>query len=197
MRVGNVDGVRWLMVSGLALTLGASACSNDAGGSAAPVDTTVGATSATPAAASAGLTRLSNHEYDTAVHELLGVQGPAEATFPADDLTSATTDERFEHYFNAADTLGEQVFASPLLASRVLTCTPGEDAACTREIVTALGTRAWHGPMELGDIDRLTKVAADAIALGESPVGSIKQVVKTVLASPQFLYHVDAAQTRL
>jgi Protein of unknown function (DUF1595)/Protein of unknown function (DUF1587) len=195
MVAANVQGVRWLIVAGLALTLGASACTADADGSAAPVDTTAATTAAAPAPT--GLTRLSNREYDIAVNDLLGVQGPAESTFPADDLTSPTTDERFEHYFNAADTLGEQVFASPLLASRVLTCSPGADAACTREIVTALGTRAWRGPLESSDIDRLTKVAVDALALGETPVDSIKQVVKTVLASPQFLYHVDGSATRL
>jgi hypothetical protein len=75
----------------------------------------------------------------------------------------------------------------------VLSCTPSEDAACTRQIISQFATRAYRGPMSAADVDRLTKVATDAIALGETPVGSIKQVVKTVLASPEFIYSVGPA----
>jgi len=78
--------------------------------------------------------------------------------------------------------------------SRLLTCTPTEDTACTRQIVASFASRAWHGPMAPDDVDRLTKVATDAVALGETPTDAIKQVVKTVLASPQFLYQVAPAQ---
>ena len=103
--------------------------------------------------------------------------------------------DHFEQYFNAADALGEQVFANPLLVSRLLTCTPSADTACTRQLVASFGSRAFRGPMSTDEVDRLTKVATDAVALGETPTDSIKQVVKTVLASPQFLYTVVPAQS--
>ena len=51
-----------------------------------------------------------------------------------------------------------------------------------------------HGPMAPSDVDRLTKLAMDAVALGETPTDSINQVIKTVLSSPQFLYQVAPAQ---
>jgi hypothetical protein len=176
-----------------ALALGAAACST--GGAPAPTSdpapTAAPATVQSADTGSAALARLSNAQYDGAVRDLLGVPALADSTFPADTAAG----DHFEQYFNAADALGEQVWANPLLMSKVLTCTPSADTACTREIVASLGSRAWRGPMSTEEVDRLTKVATDAVALGESPVDSIKQVVKTVLASPQFLYTVVPSQT--
>src|SRR5439155_11287657 len=41
------------------------------------------------------------------------------------------------------------------------------------------------------EVTGLVKLATDAIGLGETADGSIKQVVKTLLASPQFLYRIE------
>jgi hypothetical protein len=171
---------------GLALILGVSACTTEA--TTAPTsDPTSAPATVETAGGGAALARLSNAQYDNAVKELLGVPGLTQSTFPADMAAG----DHFEQYFDAADALGEQVFSNPFLVSRLLTCTPSEDTACTRQIVASFAARAWHGPMDPVDVDRLTKVATDAVALGETPVNSIKQVVKTVLASPQFLYTVS------
>jgi hypothetical protein len=178
-------------VSGLALALGACSTEGTTAPTADPTANTSSATVDTTANGTAALERLSNSQYDGAVQELLGVPGSTRATFPTD----TTAGDHFEQYFDAADALGEQVFADPFLTSKVLTCTPSEDTACTKQIVTALASRAYRGPMSPDEVDRLTKVATDAIALGETPVNSIKQVVKTVLASPQFLYTVAPATT--
>jgi hypothetical protein len=176
-----------------ALAFGVAACSTESTSTAPTSDPAPTAAPATVQSYSGGdvLTRLSNAQYDSAVRDLLGVSPVTPSTFPADVLSG----DHFEDYFNAADALGEQVFSNPLLVSRLLSCTPGEDTACTRQIVADFGARAMRGPMSTGEIDRLTKVATDAVALGETPVNSIKQVVKTVLASPQFLYTVVPSQT--
>jgi hypothetical protein len=189
-RTDKTNGVSWLLAGGLALTLGGAACNTGGADPTAPApSTTASETTSTAAPASATLVRLSNRDYDNAVQELLGVPGVADATLPT-DTTPTIGDSSFPQYFAAADALGEQVWASPLLKSRLLSCTPTSDAACTRQIVTDIASRAWHGPTAPADVDRLTKVATDAVALGETPTDSIKQVVKTVLASPQFLYQV-------
>jgi hypothetical protein len=176
---------------GMALMLSGVGCSTE-GTAPAPEpgtsSTTSSATVETPAG-TAALVRLSNVQYDGAVRDLLGVPGLTESTFPADTAQG----DHFEQYFDAADALGEQVFANPFLVSRLLTCTPSEDTGCTRQIVASFGARAWRGPVSTIEIDRLTKLATDAVALGETPVNSIKQVVKTVLASPQFLYTVNGS----
>ena len=178
-----------------ALVLGVAACSTE--GTSTTTGPTADPATAAPATVettggSAVLARLSNAQYDSAVRDLLGVPNlDGQSTFPTDTAAG----DHFEQYFNAADALGEQVFASPLLVSRLLTCTPSADTACTRQIVASFGSRAWRGPMSTEDVDRLTKVATDAVALGETPADSIKQVVKTVLASPQFLYTVSPSTT--
>jgi len=188
MRAGSekTNDIRWLLVGGLVVSLGGAACEVGSG-SAAPTSPRASATNVAPA--SATLVRLSNRDYDDAVQELLGVPGVDDATLPV-DTTPSLGEASFPQYFAAADALGEQVWSTPELKSRVLSCTPTTDATCTRHIVTDLASRAWHGPTAPADVDRLTKVATDAVALGETPTDSIKQVVKSVLASPQFLYQV-------
>ena len=174
------------MLLGLTVALAGAACTTDVATAPTNDPATVAPTTAATAP-SATLVRLTNREYDNAIQDILGVPAIADSTFPTDQVD-------FEKYFEAADALGEQVWSNPYLKSRLLACTPSDDAACTRELVTSIGSRAYHGPMAPAEVDRLTKVATDAVALGETPVDSIKQVVKTVLASPQFLYQVAPAQ---
>ena len=188
MRALNKKSV--LLVGGMVLSLGAAAC-NTAGDPSQPAPVSQ---SATVSPDNATLVRLTNRQYDNAVQDLLGVPGVADTTLPTETVASVG-DDNFAKYFDAADSLGEQVWSNPLLKARLLSCAPSADAACTRQLVTEIGSRAYRGPMAPSDVDRLTKVATDAVALGETPTDSIKQVVKTVLASPQFLYTVAPAST--
>jgi hypothetical protein len=193
-------GIRGLLAGGLALALGAAACTTqgDANTETTPSTQTSQVATAPTSPSSiegsgAALARISNQRYDQAVQDILGV--PALSSTLPTETSDVLTDDSFEKYFNAADALGEQVWANPLLKSRVLTCEPSADAACTRSLVTTIASRAWNGPVAQADVDRLTKLAADAVAMGETPADSIKQVVKTVLASPQLLYQVAPAQS--
>ena len=153
--------------------------------------------------------RLNNFEYDNTVHDLLGVQGMAEATFQADeqgefdnDADAFTiNDARYEQYFNAADAIGETVFADTAATGLRQTyvyglvspaCTPStDDTACSSRIISAFAQKAWRRPISDSELQDLVKLATDAIALGETADGSIKQVVKTLLASPPFLYRIE------
>src|SRR5205085_1978425 len=141
---------------------GGFACTTDATQPGEPATVAPTTAESTP---SATLVRLTNRQYDNAVQDILGVPGVAETTFPTESVASLG-DDRFEQYFDAADALGEQVWANDYLKSRLLTCTPSEDSACTRQLVTAIGSKAYHGPMAPSDVDLLTKVAMDAVALG-------------------------------
>jgi hypothetical protein len=146
--------------------------------------------------------RLNNTEYDNTVRDLLGVTStPAKAfiedekAFGFDDIASAfgMTDAQYEQYFNAADALVEEAFANDGLRARIVTCTPNGATAttCTRQIIADFGLRAWRRPLESAEVDRLAKLASDAAASGEDGTGSIKQVVKAMLASAPFLYRVE------
>ncbi len=153
--------------------------------------------------------RLNNYEYDNTMMDLLGVDGMAQATFQPDeegefdnDADAFTmNDARFEQYFNNADMIGEEVFAdtSPTgLRQRYVyglvspACAPSAtDTTCSSQIIAAFGAKAWRRPLTTDEVQGLQTLATNAISLGETADGSIKQVVKTMLASPQFLYRIE------
>ena len=149
--------------------------------------------------------RLNRLEYDNTMSDLLGFavnvakksfipdeQGSNGFDNEADALTMS--DAEFQQYFNAADALAEQVFADPMLTSRIVTCTPASatDASCLKTIVTAFGLRAYRRPLADDEIARFETVASDAVASGGLDFnGSVKQVTKAILASIPFLYRVE------
>jgi hypothetical protein len=164
---------------------------------------------------SVGIHRLNNAEYDNTVHDLLGVTGvtgvtgviglaatsfiPDEKALGFDTIADAFTmsDARYEQYFDSADALVEQAFADAALRGRIVTCAPASpgDPACTRQIIQTFGRLAWRRPLAAAEIDSLAKLADDALTLGEDWNGAIKQVVKTMLVSPPFLYRVETDPT--
>jgi hypothetical protein len=153
--------------------------------------------------------RLNNLEYDNTIMALLGVDGMAQATFQPDEEgefdndSDAFTlnDARFEQYFNAADTIGETVFADTTPTGLRQTyvyglvsppCTPSTtDTTCSSQIIAAFGAKAWRRPLTPDEVTGLQALATNAIMLGENADGAIKQVVKTMIASPQFLYRIE------
>jgi hypothetical protein len=74
-----------------------------------------------------------------------------------------------------------------------VTCMPSgaSDTACTRKIISEFGLRAWRRPLETAEVERLTKLASDAIASGVDFTGGIKQVVRAMLSSAPFLYRIE------
>jgi hypothetical protein len=147
--------------------------------------------------------RLNNLEYDNTIRDLLGVTSMAQATFQPDeqgefdnDADAFTmNDARYEQYFNTADALGETVFGDAAAKAKIMTCAPtAATDACTSTIITNFGKRAWRRPLDATEVAKLVTLAADAVKLGETPEGGIKQVVKTMIASPQFLYRIEFDQ---
>jgi hypothetical protein len=153
--------------------------------------------------------RLNNFEYDNTMRDLLNVDGMAQKTFQPDeqgefdnDADAFTmNDARYEQYFNNADAIGETVFADTTATGLRQTyvyglvspaCTPSAtDATCSSKIIAAFGAKAWRRPLTTAEVMGLQTLATNAISLGETADGSIKQVVKTMLASPQFLYRIE------
>lgn len=143
--------------------------------------------------------RLNNTEYDNTMKDLLGVAStPAkgfiddEKSLGFDNIAAALgmTDAQYEQYFNAADALVTEAFASESLRRRILTCTT-TDAACARIIFTNFGRRAYRRPLAADELARLEKLRTDAAALGEDWTGSVAQVLKAMLSSVPFLYRVE------
>ncbi|MDB4983364.1 MAG: hypothetical protein JWM82_4116, partial [Myxococcales bacterium] len=170
-------------------------------GSTAGTIGTAGATGGPLDSGRIAIHRLNNLEYDNTIRDLVGVTGNiAQTTFQPDEkgefdnTADAFTinDARYEQYFNTADTIGEMIFASAPLKMKILTCTPSTtDMTCTRTIVNNFGGRAWRRPLLTAESDRLVALAGEAVTIGENAEGSIKHVVKSILASPQFLYRIE------
>jgi hypothetical protein len=154
--------------------------------------------------------RLNNLEYDNTMKDLLGVDAMARATFQPDETGEyfdnnadafTMNDARYEQYFTTADTIGEQVFADTTPTGLRQTyvyglvspaCTPSAtDTTCSSKIISAFAQKAWRRPVSPADLTDLVKLATDAVTLGETADGAIKQVVKTLLASPPFLYRIE------
>jgi Protein of unknown function (DUF1592)/Protein of unknown function (DUF1588)/Protein of unknown function (DUF1595)/Protein of unknown function (DUF1587)/Protein of unknown function (DUF1585) len=150
--------------------------------------------------------RLNNNEYDNTLGDLLGVPvNVARTTFPADEVlygydsiasALAVNDARFEQYIEAADAVVEKVFATSQGRDRIVNCaTGGGDLSsdrCVESFVSTFGRKAFRRPLESDEIARLKAVATAAIELGATPEIALRQVVKTMLSSPQFLYRFEA-----
>src|SRR5260370_30249550 len=146
--------------------------------------------------------KLNNTEYDNTVRDLTGVTATMARTFITDETlygfdniaeAFGMTDAQFEQYYNAAEAIADQVFASDALRARIMTCTPASaaDTACLGQIVGDFGAGAWRRPLGDADTARLVKVATDAVGMGADVTGGVKEVVKTVLASAPFLYRFE------
>ena len=165
-----------------------------------------------PGAADVGrvsIHRLNNLEYDNTIRDLVGVDAMAQQTFQSDEKGEfdndadmfTMNDARYEQYFNSADAIGEAVFADAAATGLRQTyvyglvspaCAPSAtDTTCTAKIVRAFAQKAWRRPVTSAEVTDLVKLATDAIKLGETADDSVKQVVKTLLASPQFLYRIE------
>ncbi|HMJ12474.1 MAG TPA: DUF1592 domain-containing protein, partial [Polyangiaceae bacterium] len=146
--------------------------------------------------------RLNNAEYDNTLRDLLGISATPASSFIADEklagfdnIASAfgMTDAQYEQYFNAADALVEETFANASLRARILTCAPASstDLECAKKIIAQFGLRAFRRPLEASEIERLTALFSDALELGEDFTGGVKHVIKTMLASVDFLYRIE------
>jgi hypothetical protein len=148
--------------------------------------------------------RLNAFEYDNTINDLLGLQqNLAETTFIPDEKgvngfdseadAFTMSDAEFEQYFNAADSIGEQVFASPALTAKIVTCTPSSatDAACLSTVINNFGLRAYRRPLFADEVTRFQALAADAVTNGQDFNGSVKQIVKQMLCSIPFLYRME------
>jgi hypothetical protein len=151
--------------------------------------------------------RLNNLEYDNTMMDLVGVPGMAEATFQPDeegqfdnDADAFTmNDARYTQYFDAADTIGEAIFASPTLTAQLMqpagvTCTPTTSAndSCMGMLISAFGQRAWRRPLTSTEVQGLQTLGQAAVTDGVTTTSDeMKEIVKAMLASPLFLYRIE------
>jgi len=73
---------------------------------------------------------------------------------------------------------------------------PADEAACARKIVTQLATRAFRRPPAAGDVDTLMKFFQSGRKEGDFDHG-VEMVLARVLASPKFIYRIEAEPATL
>ena len=76
---------------------------------------------------------------------------------------------------------------------RVMSClpsTPGEEAACAREIVTRLGTRAFRRPVAEAEVDGLMGLYGEGAGEGGFEIG-VRTALQGILASPDFVFRFE------
>jgi hypothetical protein len=142
--------------------------------------------------------RMNALEYDNTINDLLGLsQNIARTSFQADEKGTfdnqadafTMSDTEFTQYFNAAQALGDQVFAAPNLAGKILNgCA---DNSCLPSVITSFGLRAYRRPLTADEITRATNLAAYAVTQGADFPTSVSQAVKMMLSSIPFLYRVE------
>jgi hypothetical protein len=146
--------------------------------------------------------RLTRHEYDHTVEDLLG-----DASAPARDFTDeevglgytnnadvqTVSDLLAEQYETAALQLAARA-TEPSMLGNLLGCDAaalGQDA-CARSFIEGFGKRAYRRPLEAQEIERLFQFyATSAQAYGFE--AGVRMVLEAMLQSPHFLYRVEQA----
>lgn len=148
------------------------------------------------------LRRLSRHEYNNTVRDLLGVTNQPADRFPADGGGGGGFDNNadtlfvppilLEKYLEAA---AEMLEAAP--AERIFTERPGllkSQAAAARRTLEQFAMKAFRRPVERVELNGLVKLYERAAARGQAWEASVKFSLKAVLVSPHFLFRVERDQ---
>jgi hypothetical protein len=149
----------------------------------------------------AGLRRLSVHEYDRTVRDLLGDDTrPAASYLPEDPRTPFDNDVATQTVSAAlvdgaealAIDVAARLIADPARRDAVVGCIPSgpEDAECALAFVRDFGRRALRRPLDDGEIASYTALFGFAAETGDFYVG-VETALWALLQDPEFLYRVE------
>ena len=186
-----------------ALLGGLVACSGEIGSSGSNPDPGVGgAGPPSPGAVdpgTKGIHRLNSAEYNNTVGDVLGTRlQPANASWLTGEIggfdnIAAVLDvdeEQYGRYFDSAGAIADDVFAAPDLKSRVMVCAT-EDTGCVQSIIRTTGRRLFRRPLDNDEVGTYQKVYTAAKKLGETHEGSVKQVLRALLSSGEFIFRIE------
>jgi Protein of unknown function (DUF1592)/Protein of unknown function (DUF1588)/Protein of unknown function (DUF1595)/Protein of unknown function (DUF1587) len=159
-----------------------------------------GVANAQPEIINKAIHRLSNLEYDNTLRDLTGTQRRFADTFVSeeaegfDNIATALSmsPRQVEDFFVAARDVSADIFADAALRGRVVSCAPDAEAACATKVITEFGTRAFRRPLTTEESAGLLQKYQEALTLGVDAMGALQHVVHILLASPQFLYRIEA-----
>jgi mono/diheme cytochrome c family protein len=80
----------------------------------------------------------------------------------------------------------------PLTHLRLLACTPGRpQREQTREVLGRFTSKAYRRPATEAEVERLARLADDAVARGDKWEAAIQLAMQAALVSPKFLFRVE------
>lgn len=101
-----------------------------------------------------------------------------------------------EQYEDAAYDIAEQVTAYPSRLAEWMSCEvdAGYDAACTDELLSSLGRRAWRRPLESDEVDTLRSVV-ELVATESGDFGTgLTYGIAAILMDARFIYRVELGE---
>ena len=150
--------------------------------------------------------RLNRTEYTLTVRDLLGTSLKPLASLDPESATDffdtigeflSISPLQLETMEAAASALTEELFALPATdpkRTKVLVCTPtpGDEATCARQILTAFTRKAFRRPAATAEIDSLMALI-DKVRVGGTYNDGLKAAITAVLLSPHFLYKEETS----
>ncbi|HEX2873724.1 MAG TPA: DUF1592 domain-containing protein [Polyangiaceae bacterium] len=144
--------------------------------------------------------RLNSTEYNNTVADVLGTTlKPADANWRGGEIEGfdnvasvlGVDATQFGLYLDAAEKLANDVFASPTLKAKFVTCSTADDAACVKDIISKAGLHIFRRPLRANEIATYQKVYTEARAQKQDHDGALKHVLWSLLSSAEFLYRIE------
>ena len=160
------------------------------------------------APAATGLRRLTSHQLENSLRDLLEGEVDVRAELPADPVSDdahAFTSElasevssgslAVEKYDGAARAAAEQAFADLARRERLVGCAPeSADDPCVRAFLERFLRRAWRRPATPTELDRYEAIVLTGEAELDDVWEGLEHAVAATLQSPHFLYRVELGQ---
>jgi hypothetical protein len=152
------------------------------------------------------LFRLTHHQYDRSIRALTGLAVEPSLDFPVDQNQAGfdrgvdlqVGEVLGQAYRASAETLAEQVVASPDAYRKVLGCDPQQGEPCARAFIAGFGRRAFRRP--LSDAEQTAYlgmfVAGPTLVDGAATdfQKGVQVALQAFLQSPNFLYRTELSQ---
>lgn len=137
--------------------------------------------------------RLRGAEYANTIADLLQVD--AAAPVPDQGAPFEATIDDAQPWFEAAGKVARELFARAQLPG-LFDCVGsfGGTPDCVRSVITELGLRAFRRPLLDAELQAFTALY-DQLSPTDGARGALEQVLRAVLLSPQFLFHVELSDT--
>jgi hypothetical protein len=142
---------------------------------------------------------LTRREYAATVSAILGVPAPDVSAFPEEPLVDGfdtnaaalvVTSRHVDTYYETADRLVREALKSQ--RARLVPCAAGSPG-CDKQVVAALGKRAFRRPLAVAEVDRYAALFAADLTTGSFDEG-VALAATSLFVSPSFLYRSELGE---